>query len=80
VIRLFVEVFGAVSTKLSSGEGELTFPPDTSPAALVDWLGVRDGEQFVILINGQPVQLAQRDQPVMKDGDRIAVFPPMEGG
>lgn len=80
MIRLFVELFGAESAKLPKGEGDHTFPTDTTPADVVAWLTLADGEQFVVLIDGQPVQANERAAPILKDGQRIAVFPPMEGG
>ena len=79
-MKLYVELFGALSDKLPDGEGWLTFPEKVTPAGIVEHLKLRDGEQFVVLVNGQPVAQEVRDSLTLSAEDKVVVFPPMEGG
>ncbi|MCW9045988.1 MAG: MoaD/ThiS family protein [Alphaproteobacteria bacterium] len=79
-MKLKLELFGAHSEKLPRDEGEPEFPDEIVPGEIVDWLELKDGDQFVILINGHPVSLEDRYKVKLTEGDLITVFPPMEGG
>ena len=77
---LKLELFGAVSERFPQGEGERSFEDGVTPEEIVAWLDLKDGDQFVVLVNGQPVATEDRDRPVLTEGDLVTVFPPMEGG
>jgi len=79
-VNLKVELFGANSVRLPAGEGEHNFDSSITPGEVVDWLGLKDGDQFVVLVNGQPVAAEERYSKKISENDLLTVFPPMEGG
>jgi len=40
----------------------------------------RDPERLVVLVNGENAGFARRGRITLKDGDEVALFPPVSGG
>lgn len=61
-----------------SGESafEMEFPRGSTPAHVLTVLGLPEEVPKVILVNGRPAGL---DTPLSL-GDRLVIFPPLEGG
>lgn len=58
------------------GPAELSLPSEAAIADLLAALGVPDGVEAVILVNGRRADAATG----LNDGDIVTLFPPMEGG
>lgn len=50
--------------------------PGTTPARILDHLGIPHGQVSIILINGRHGKL----DTALADGDTLALFPPVGGG
>ncbi|MCP1675400.1 molybdopterin converting factor small subunit [Natronocella acetinitrilica] len=84
-MRIRVKLFASLSDLLPRGvlphEGfELDIDDDTTPAQLIERLRVPPKLAHLVLRNGEYIKPEQRDQPVFKDGDVFAVWPPIAGG
>ena len=78
--------FAWLKGKVGTGEENLTLPPNvTTVGALLDWLATRSPTHAAALANRTVVRVAVNqeyagpNQPV-KDGDEVALFPPVTGG
>ncbi|PIE66168.1 MAG: molybdopterin synthase sulfur carrier subunit [Desulfobacterales bacterium] len=54
----------------------LELAPGSTVADLVSSLPIPQNAPKVVLVNGR----LPRDEQVLKEGDRLTVFPPLEGG
>jgi len=55
---------------------KLIFENSVMPADIIKELGIANGVQKLILVNGTPVQ----DNYRLRDGDSVAIFPAITGG
>lgn len=55
---------------------ELNLPAGTTAKRLIEQLGIPREQVFSILVNGSH----RKDEDLLEDGDRIALFPPVGGG
>jgi len=81
-MRISVEVHAITCGLFPSGEGELDLPPGTVLADVLNRLDLKTDpdEVYPALVNGTPIPPGERDQTVLRDGDYLVVFPPIEGG
>ena len=59
---------------------EIEIPEGTSPNAVVDRYHVPRKLTHLVLINGVYCAKGDRDRPSLRDGDTLAVWPPVAGG
>ncbi|MGD9973611.1 MAG: MoaD/ThiS family protein [Desulfatirhabdiaceae bacterium] len=59
-----------------SGAFVTELPPASTVRTLIQSLGIPLDEERVVLINGRH----GKDDVTLRDGDTVAVFPPMTGG
>lgn len=85
-MRLRVRYFARLREAFGTAEETLTLPVgiDTA-AALVDWLRARGGVWAVELGEGRAWRLAVNQdlagpEARLRDGDEVALFPPVTGG
>lgn len=62
------------------GVGEIPVKDEGSLADAMRMVGLAPDKPFMTLVNGDPVAPESRDERVLKNGDQIVVFPPIEGG
>lgn len=62
------------------GIGDIPLKDEGSLADAMRMVHLAPDEPFMTLVNGEPVGPEDRAAHVMKDGDQIVVFPPIEGG
>ena len=55
-------------------------PEDMSPNAIIDRYRVPRGLAHLVLINGVYCAREERDQAQLREGDTLAVWPPVAGG
>ena len=51
-----------------------------TPFNIIDQFRVPRESAHLVLLNGVYVSPADREQPVLKDGDTLAIWPPVAGG
>jgi len=59
---------------------EIDVPEDASPNAVVDRFRVPREMTHLVLVNGVFVPRHERDGTILKNGDTLAVWPPVAGG
>jgi molybdopterin converting factor small subunit len=59
---------------------EIEVPDDASPHAIIDRFHVPRRLTHLVLVNGVYADKPERDQAILKDGDTLAVWPPIAGG
>ncbi len=64
----------------ANGEGELTFPEGATVADVLGNLDVAREKLTMALVNDVVVRPAVHGEHVLKEGDSLTVFPPIEGG
>ena len=78
-IRLTLSLGPVVRERAGRGERRLTIEtPATSPAALMQWLGIADiaGDLMVVVNHHMLVD----DSTPLNDGDQVGLYLPFEGG
>ncbi|RDV83569.1 MoaD/ThiS family protein [Ammonifex thiophilus] len=79
-MRVEVRLFGGLEKFVKDvrfGEGfPVDLPEGGRVAELLDRLGIPPSQVFSVLINGRHASLAD----VLREGDRVALFPPLGGG
>ena len=84
-VKIQIKLYASLADHLPPGvpthEGAvLELPEGTSPHALIDELDVPRDLAHLVLRNGVYIAPEERDQPVLRDGDEFAVWPPIAGG
>lgn len=59
---------------------ELDVAPDTSVHEIIERFQIPRVSAHLILINGLYVEPHDRDRPMLKAGDALAIWPPVAGG
>lgn len=59
---------------------EIEIPADASPNSVIDRFRVPRELTHLVLINGIYAPRQSRDTPTLKDGDALAIWPPIAGG
>ncbi len=59
---------------------ELELASPITPHQLLDRFTVPREKVHLVLLNGRYLQPGERDQTILKDGDVVAVWPPVAGG
>jgi len=55
----------------------MTLPTGSTVSTVLDMFKIAEATKLIILINGSP---HQKRETVIKDGDIVAIFPPLAGG
>lgn len=83
-MRITLKLFAALRDHLPADAQEsaiaIDVPDDVTPNQVIDRYGVPRKLAHLMLINGIYVDPAHRDDGRLKDGDVIAVWPPIAGG
>lgn len=58
----------------------LDVPEDTTPHQLIDQFNVPRPKAHLVLVNGVYIEPENRDDPLLKPGDTLIIFPPVAGG
>jgi hypothetical protein len=83
-MKISLRLYATLSDYLPPGAErntvELTIPDGASPHQVLDELHVPRALTHLVVVNGIYLDPADRDKPVLHDGDRFAVWPPVAGG
>jgi molybdopterin converting factor small subunit len=83
-MRITLKLFAALRDHLPADAQdnaiEIDVPEDVTPNQVIDRYGVPRKLAHLMLVNGIYVDPAHRDDGRLKDGDVIAVWPPIAGG
>lgn len=58
----------------------LDVPMDVTPHQLIDQFNVPRPKAHLVLVNGVYIEPENRDDPLLKPGDTLIIFPPVAGG
>lgn len=79
-MNIEVRVFAGLQRYIAGAESGVPVPVDMPEGAtgldLINKLGIPEAEAFVFMINGCRAEL----DDVVKEGDRVGIFPPVGGG
>lgn len=59
---------------------EIDVPADSTPNSIIDRFRVPRNFTHLVLVNGVFAPRGERDSPILKDGDTLAIWPPIAGG
>ena len=78
MIRVRVRLYGDLRERIDAScpEAPLSLPEGSTVEALNKSLGIPGEDVVVTLVNG----VAMSQGTVLRDGDRVDVFPPLAGG
>ncbi len=79
-LKLFVSLQPYLPADARGNIAEVEVAADESPRALLERLNVPLDLAHLWLLNGQYLEPEQRGEPVMKEGDTLAIWPPVSGG
>ncbi len=77
-VKVKVQLFGDLRKYLPKGQEllELELPEGTTPAMMLQQLGIHPGEVWLVRANRQVIA----DESPFHDGDDVEVFEPIGGG
>lgn len=76
-VRLFAGLNRYVKNTKTGEPFSVTLDDDMTPEGLLKNLGIPREQAFVVMVNGQSTSFSST---ILKDGDRIGIFPPIGGG
>lgn len=80
-LKLFAHLMEYLPTELEDKHtAVLHVDEDTTPYQLIDELHIPRQMAHLVLLNGVFLRPDERNKPVLKEEDTIAVFPPVAGG
>ena len=79
-LKLFATLRDHLPAEAHESAIEIDVPDDVTPNQVIDRYGVPRKLAHLVLVNGIYVEPAHRDEGRLKDGDVLAVWPPIAGG
>ena len=83
-IRITVKLYASLDRWLPAGArnnaADVTVPTGTTPAAVLDSLGVPREHCHLVLVNGKYVAPGDRASYRLAEADAVAAWPPIAGG
>jgi molybdopterin synthase sulfur carrier subunit len=83
-MKITFKLFAGLSEFLPDGAKKhsvfLEVPESCSMNSLIDLHHIPRDQVHLILINGSPTHQSERDESLLKDGDAVAMWPPVAGG
>jgi molybdopterin synthase sulfur carrier subunit len=78
--KLYATLAGYLPPGAVDNVVEVDVPDTTTPHELLDHFGVPRARAHLVLRNGVFVPPGTRDDRVLRDGDSLAIWPPVAGG
>ncbi len=83
-MRIKLKLYALLTDYLPPGSQnhttELEVAPDATPHQVIDRFKLPRQMCYLVLLNGVYLNPEERDRPVFKDGDALAIFPQVAGG
>lgn len=82
-MKIQVRTAGLLGRHLPPGSeanrARLDLPEGLTVAEAMTWLGLPEGS-YLVTLNGKALTAARRGEAVLKEGDDLALMPPLKGG
>ncbi len=79
-VKLFALLGRFLPPNARANQIEMDAPPDASPESILTGLGVPLEQCHLVLVNGVYIEPSARANASLKEGDVLAVWPPIAGG
>ena len=83
-MKISLKLFAALSKYLPPGAVRNEVPLDVSSTSslnnLIDQCQIPRGQVHLVLVNGLAKNATERNSPILKEGDTVAMWPPVAGG
>jgi len=83
-MKLTIKLYATLSQYLPDGTSEHTttinVDETATPFGIIDQFKVPRESAHLVLLNGVYIKPSDRTEPVLKDGDTLAIWPPVAGG
>jgi len=83
-VKITVKLYASLADHLPDGavdhRVEVDVPEGITPHQIIDRFRVPRQQAHLCLLNGVYLQPSERDRPVLKKGDTLAIWPPVAGG
>jgi sulfur carrier protein ThiS len=82
-MRIKVKTGGLIRRYLPEGSGaqcELDVADGATATAAMAEIGLPMDEQYLVMLNGTVLPIADRTTTVLNEGDELGLFPPLKGG
>ncbi len=84
MMQITLKLYATLSEYLPEGSKKhrtlVEVPGDDTPHSVIEKFKVPRERAHLVLLNGVYLQFEERDKPVFKDGDTLAIWPPVAGG
>jgi len=75
-IHISLRLFASLAQRMSTIPDRFAVSPGTTAGEVLSALGISEDEARLVFINNRQADLSS----ILKDGDRLGVFPPVGGG
>lgn len=79
-LKLFASLADYLPAGAQRNEAALTLPEAPTIGALIAQFCLPEKLVHLVLVNGNYIDAAARAEHVLKDGDTLAIWPPIAGG
>ena len=83
-MKITLELYASLMKHLPAGSGMhdtvVDITEETTLNQLIDQFHIPRERAHLVLVNGSFKCIEDRDQPLLKDGDKVAIWPPVAGG
>ncbi|OUD14290.1 MoaD/ThiS family protein [Thioflexithrix psekupsensis] len=79
-LKLYANLSGYLPANAQYNRVEIDIAQDNTPHQVLSAYHVPLAMAHLVLLNGVYLLPEQRDQPLLKSGDTLAVWPPVAGG
>lgn len=79
-LKLYASLANYLPTDSKDNSVSVNIADDATPYQVIDLYRVPREEAHLILLNGVYVKPDEREKPALKEGDTLAVWPPVAGG
>ena len=80
VVKLFASLSGYLPAGSKRNQAAMSFAVEITPAMIIEQLGLPLKLVHLVLVNGVYIPHPKRSTCQLKEGDELAIFPPVAGG
>jgi len=79
-LKLYANLSEYLPAQARDHATQIEVAPETTPHQLIDRHKVPRKLAHLVVLNGVYLYPSERDRPVLKEGDTLAIWPPVAGG